>query len=56
MAKRNTTIKTIILFKNKNLATMLYAAKLKINAIELRLSNFSCVISLVSQHFKITAK
>ena len=42
MAKRNTTIKTIILFKNNNLATMLYAAKLKTDENVLRLSNFSC--------------
>ena len=46
MTKRNTTIKTIILFKNNNLATMLYAAKLKINAIELRLAYLSCVYLL----------
>ena len=41
-------MKTIILFKNNNLATMLYAAKLKINAIELRLAYLSCGYSFVS--------
>lgn len=45
-------MKTIILFKNNNLATMLYAAKLKINAIELCLSNLSCVYSLVGGNCK----
>ena len=52
MAKRNTIMKTIILFKNNNLATMLYAAKLKINAIELRLAYLSCGYSLVRQNIK----
>ena len=47
-------MKTIILLKNNNLATMLYAAKLKINAIELRLSNFSCVYSLVRHKLNST--
>ena len=31
---------------------MLYAAKTEIDAILLRLSNLSCVYSLVSTHFK----
>ena len=45
MDKRNTIMKTIILFKNNNLATMLYAAKL---------SNFSCVYSLVRHKLNST--
>ena len=52
MAKRNTIMKTIILFKNNNLATMLYAAKLKTDENVLRLSNFSCGYSLIGINYK----
>ena len=44
-------VKTIILFKNNDLATLLYEAISKIKAIELRLYNLGCGYSLIVRKY-----